>query len=54
MLLAAVVGSGIMGEHLSAGSVAIALLANSLATGAMLVSLIFASARFRARVSTIW
>jgi len=39
-LLAAVVGSGIMGERLSAGNVAIALLANSLATGAMLVALI--------------
>jgi glycerol uptake facilitator-like aquaporin len=39
-LLAAVVGSGIMGERLSGGNVAIALLANTLATGAMLVSLI--------------
>ena len=39
-LLAAVVGSGIMGEHLAAGNVAIALLANTLATGAMLVTLI--------------
>jgi glycerol uptake facilitator-like aquaporin len=38
--LAAVVGSGIMGERLSAGNVAIALLANTLATGAMLVALI--------------
>ena len=33
MLLAAVVGSGIMGERLAAGNVAIALLANSIATG---------------------
>ena len=33
MLLAAVVGSGIMGERLSNGNVAIALLANTLATG---------------------
>ncbi|HEV1284412.1 MAG TPA: aquaporin, partial [Bryobacteraceae bacterium] len=41
-LLAAVVGSGIMGERLSAGNVAIALLANSLATGAALVALILA------------
>ena len=40
-LLAAVVGSGIMGERLSGGNVAIALLANTLATGAMLVTLIF-------------
>jgi glycerol uptake facilitator-like aquaporin len=39
-LLAAVVGSGIMGDRLAAGNVAIALLANSLATGAMLVALI--------------
>jgi glycerol uptake facilitator-like aquaporin len=39
-LLATVVGSGIMGERLSAGNVAIALLANSLATGAALVALI--------------
>ena len=40
LLLAAVVGSGIMGERLSQGNVAIALLANTLATGAMLVALI--------------
>jgi glycerol uptake facilitator-like aquaporin len=39
-LLATVVGSGIMGERLSGGNVAIALLANSLATGAALVALI--------------
>ena len=39
-LLMAVVGSGIMGERLSAGNVAIALLANTLATGAALVALI--------------
>jgi len=39
-LLAAVVGSGIMGERLAGGNVAIALLANTLATGAMLVTLI--------------
>ncbi len=39
-LLAAVVGSGIMGERLSGGNVAIALLANALATGAALVALI--------------
>ena len=41
LLLAAVVGSGIMGETLAAGNVAIALLANTLATGAMLITLIF-------------
>jgi len=40
LLLAAVVGSGIMGARLSAGNVAIALLANTLATGATLVALI--------------
>src|SRR5690348_12543160 len=40
LLLAAVVGSGIMGEKLAAGNVAIALLANTLATGAALVALI--------------
>jgi len=34
MLLATVVGSGIMGEKLASGNVAIALLANSVATGA--------------------
>ncbi len=39
-LLAAVVGSGIMGERLAGGNIAIALLANTLATGAMLVALI--------------
>jgi glycerol uptake facilitator-like aquaporin len=39
-LLATVVGSGIMGERLAGGNVAIALLANTLATGAMLVTLI--------------
>jgi glycerol uptake facilitator-like aquaporin len=40
MLLAAIVGSGIMGERLAAGNVAIALLANSIATGGALVALI--------------
>lgn len=39
-LLMAVVGSGIMGDRLSGGNVAIALLANTLATGAALVALI--------------
>lgn len=42
LLLAAVVGSGIMGERLAGGNGAIALLANSLATGAVLVALIVA------------
>jgi glycerol uptake facilitator-like aquaporin len=40
LLLATVVGSGIMGERLSGGNVAIALLANTIATGAALVALI--------------
>lgn len=39
-LLAAVIGSGIMGERLAGGNVAIALLANTIATGATLVALI--------------
>jgi glycerol uptake facilitator-like aquaporin len=39
-LLAAVVGSGIMGERLADGNIAIALLANTIATGAALVVLI--------------
>lgn len=41
-LVAAVVGSGIMGDRLSNGNVAVALLANTIATGAALVALIFA------------
>ena len=40
LLVAAVVGSGIMAEQLSGGNVAIALLANTVATGAALVALI--------------
>ena len=39
-LVAAVVGSGIMGERLAGGNIAIALLANTIATGAALVALI--------------
>lgn len=41
LLVATVVGSGIMAEQLSAGNAAIALLGNTLATGAILVVLIF-------------
>jgi glycerol uptake facilitator-like aquaporin len=41
-LVAAVVGSGIMGERLAGGNVAIALLANTIATGAALLALILA------------
>src|SRR5216110_653099 len=40
LLLAAVVGYGIMGERLAEGNVAIALLANAIATGSTLVALI--------------
>ncbi|HXD31892.1 MAG TPA: MIP/aquaporin family protein [Pyrinomonadaceae bacterium] len=40
MLLAAIVGSGIMGERLAGGNLAIALLANTIATGAALLALI--------------
>lgn len=40
LLLATVIGSGVMGETLSSGNVGIALLANTLATGAILVVLI--------------
>jgi len=41
MLLAALVGSGIMAERLSGGNIAVALLANTISTGAALVALIF-------------
>lgn len=40
LLLATVIGSGIMGERLCGGNVAVALLANTIATGAGLVALI--------------
>ena len=43
-LLAAVVGSGIMAQKLSGGNVALALLCNTIATGAILVTLILAFA----------
>lgn len=42
LLLATVVGSGIMGDRLAGGNVAVALLANTVATGAMLVALLLA------------
>jgi glycerol uptake facilitator-like aquaporin len=42
LLLAAVVGSGIMAERLADGAAALALLANTVATGAALVALILA------------
>lgn len=40
LLLAVVIGSGIMGERLAAGNIAVALLGNTLSTGAALVVLI--------------
>ncbi len=40
LLVATVVGSGIMGERLSAGNAAIALLANSIATGVVLMAIL--------------
>jgi glycerol uptake facilitator-like aquaporin len=40
LLLTTVIGSGIMGERLAGGNIAIALLANTLATGAALIALI--------------
>ena len=40
LLVAAVVGSGIMAERLAGGNVALALLANTIATGAALIALI--------------
>jgi glycerol uptake facilitator-like aquaporin len=55
-LVAAVVGSGIMGERLAGGNAAIALLANTIATGAALAALIltfgpFSGAHFNPVVS---
>ena len=40
LLLATIIGSGIMGERLALGNPALALLANAIATGAVLVALI--------------
>jgi hypothetical protein len=42
MLLLAVVGSGIMAQRLAGGNVAIALLANTIATGGALIAIILA------------
>src|SRR5665213_3755546 len=41
-LVAAIIGSGVMGGRLANGNIALALLANTIATGAALVALIFA------------
>jgi glycerol uptake facilitator-like aquaporin len=46
-LVAAVIGSGIMGERLAGGNVALALLANTIATSAVLVALILALGSIR-------
>ena len=59
LLLATVVGSGIMAERLSGGNVAIALLGNTLPTGAILVVLItmlgpISGAHFNPAVSAIF
>lgn len=40
MLLTAIVGSGVMGEQIAGGNIAVALLGNSIATGAALIALI--------------
>jgi glycerol uptake facilitator-like aquaporin len=58
-LLTAVVGSGIMGERLAGGNTAIALLANTIATGAALVVLIsilgpISGAHFNPAVSLVF
>ncbi|MGD9765297.1 MAG: aquaporin [Candidatus Binatia bacterium] len=57
LLLAAVVGSGIMGDRLAGGNVAVALLANTVATGAALVALILmlgsVSAQFNPAVTLV-
>jgi len=42
LLVATVIGSGIMAERLAQGNVALALLANTIATGAVLVALLLA------------
>lgn len=59
LLLATVVGSGIMAERLAAGNAALALLGNALATGAMLVVLILvfapiSGAHFNPAVSLVF
>jgi glycerol uptake facilitator-like aquaporin len=59
LLLATVVGSGIMAERLAGGNVALALLGNTLATGAILIVLILAlgpisGAHFNPAVSVVF
>ncbi|MEL6201614.1 MAG: MIP/aquaporin family protein [Pseudomonadota bacterium] len=58
-LLATVIGSGIMGENLSGGNVAIALLGNTIPTGAILIVLItmlgpISGAHFNPAVSLVF
>jgi glycerol uptake facilitator-like aquaporin len=59
LLVAAVVGSGIMAENLAGGNVAVALLGNTIATGAILVVLIamlgpISGAHFNPAVSLVF
>jgi glycerol uptake facilitator-like aquaporin len=59
LLLATVIGSGIMAEQLAGGNVALALLGNTLATGAILVVLVLAlgpisGAHFNPAVSVVF
>jgi glycerol uptake facilitator-like aquaporin len=51
LLLAAVVGSGIMGERRAGGSIAVALLPNTSATVAALVALLLAFDHISGEVS---
>jgi glycerol uptake facilitator-like aquaporin len=53
-LFATVIGSGVMAEALADGNVAIALLGNTLATGAILFVLIAMLGLFRAPISIRW
>jgi glycerol uptake facilitator-like aquaporin len=52
-LVATVIGSGVMGERLANGNIAIALLANTIATGAALVALILAFGPIHRRASDV-
>jgi glycerol uptake facilitator-like aquaporin len=59
LLVAAIVGSGIMAEHLAGGNGALALLANTLSTGAMLIVLVLvfgpvSGAHFNPAVSLVF
>ena len=54
LLLAAVVGSGIMAERLAGGNAAVALLANAVATGAALLALILTFGPVSGATSTRW